>query len=414
MAAPQTQPNPLRKALGKLPGSQAAKVAPLPSVDSPIGRVPVLPVIILGIGAYLVWYGIHYWDSDSKYPTDPLKSILTGKGLPAATGQTPAAAVTAAEEGGSSSGTPSGGNVTASGIATQAQLYDNNVNNPKMYVWGGAPGTTKGQLAGTDCSGFVNAVIGRDLGCQIPGYKAGAYSGSVHGPAVSDWSATDECTDTSTPAAGDIVCYGTDHMGIMTSASDYISDTDPTSGIITQPAATGGPGGLTPKYRSLKPTALAGGGSGAGSADPSQATIGPSTTNGAIVYSFLRSSGYSQMAAAGAISSMYFESIGWDFEAKNPTSTAAGVMQWLSTSPGYTELTGSAVNDAPGQLQGILTYVAQTSPGIVALMGAASTVQDAGALWESQIEISGVTPNDGWTQAAAVAKSTDGADLQAS
>jgi len=54
---------------------------------------PILPVTILGIGAYLAWFGVHYWDSDIKWPTDPIKDVLTGKGIPAPSGQTPASSI---------------------------------------------------------------------------------------------------------------------------------------------------------------------------------------------------------------------------------------------------------------------------------------------------------------------------------
>ena len=50
-----------------------------------VGDSPVIPVVIIGIGAYLAWFGVHYWRSDVKYPTDPVKALLQGKGLPAAT-----------------------------------------------------------------------------------------------------------------------------------------------------------------------------------------------------------------------------------------------------------------------------------------------------------------------------------------
>ena len=44
---------------------------------------PILPISLLIIGAYLSWFGTHYWKSNVKYPTDPIKSILTGGSLPA-------------------------------------------------------------------------------------------------------------------------------------------------------------------------------------------------------------------------------------------------------------------------------------------------------------------------------------------
>lgn len=57
---------------------------------------PLIPLIVIGIGMYLTWFGVHYWDSTTKYPTDPLKSVLQGNGVPSPSGQTPASAVASA------------------------------------------------------------------------------------------------------------------------------------------------------------------------------------------------------------------------------------------------------------------------------------------------------------------------------
>jgi hypothetical protein len=62
-------------------------------VQTPAGRVPVIPVILMGIGVYLAWFAVHYWRSDTKWPTDPVKDVLTGKGLEAPAGQTSAAQI---------------------------------------------------------------------------------------------------------------------------------------------------------------------------------------------------------------------------------------------------------------------------------------------------------------------------------
>lgn len=56
-----------------------------PAIRTPVGDAPVIPVAVLGLGAYLAWFGIHYWRSDTKWPTDPVKSVLQGKGVPKAT-----------------------------------------------------------------------------------------------------------------------------------------------------------------------------------------------------------------------------------------------------------------------------------------------------------------------------------------
>jgi len=53
---------------------------------------PVIPLLLIGIGGYLAWFGIHYWRSDLKWPSDPVKAILQGKGLPATAQPAPEAA----------------------------------------------------------------------------------------------------------------------------------------------------------------------------------------------------------------------------------------------------------------------------------------------------------------------------------
>lgn len=52
-----------------------AKIGP---VDAPL-----IPTIILVTGGYIAWFAVHYWrDTTQVYPSGPVKSILTGKGLP--------------------------------------------------------------------------------------------------------------------------------------------------------------------------------------------------------------------------------------------------------------------------------------------------------------------------------------------
>ena len=61
-----------------------------PQVRTPVGNAPVIPLGLIMIGAWLAFFGVHYWRSDIAYPTTPIKDVLQGKGLPAAT-QTPTA-----------------------------------------------------------------------------------------------------------------------------------------------------------------------------------------------------------------------------------------------------------------------------------------------------------------------------------
>jgi hypothetical protein len=94
---------------------------PNPTVRTPVGDAPVIPLALLGIGAYLAWFGVHYWGSDTKWPTDPVKSVLTGGKLPAPSGQESAAAISAEAAGAASTG-PAGTAPTVSGAYGLADL----------------------------------------------------------------------------------------------------------------------------------------------------------------------------------------------------------------------------------------------------------------------------------------------------
>jgi len=69
------------------------------SIKTPVGNAPVIPVILIGAGFYLAWFGIHYWGSTTKWPTDPVKAVLTGKPVPAAEGNETTAVIAAEIEG---------------------------------------------------------------------------------------------------------------------------------------------------------------------------------------------------------------------------------------------------------------------------------------------------------------------------
>jgi hypothetical protein len=63
---------------------------------------PILPLLILGTGAYLAWFAVKYWRGQGQavWPSYPVKSVLQGKGIPArAPAATAAAEVTAYETG---------------------------------------------------------------------------------------------------------------------------------------------------------------------------------------------------------------------------------------------------------------------------------------------------------------------------
>jgi hypothetical protein len=96
-------------------------------VGTPLGDAPLIPVTLLLIGSYLSWFAVHYWMSDTKWPTDPIKSLATGKGLPAVTKNGQAATSAALD---AAFVTPSGsgtGSSTAGGTAVNASTTDANL-----------------------------------------------------------------------------------------------------------------------------------------------------------------------------------------------------------------------------------------------------------------------------------------------
>ena len=63
-----------------------------PEVKAGPVTAPIIPILLIGIGGYLAWFGVHYWRQDLKWPSDPIRAALQGKGLPASS---PAPAVSA-------------------------------------------------------------------------------------------------------------------------------------------------------------------------------------------------------------------------------------------------------------------------------------------------------------------------------
>lgn len=54
------------------------------SIPTPFGDAPVIPLLLVGAGAYLVWFGVKYWRGagPAVWPSYPVKSVLQGKGIP--------------------------------------------------------------------------------------------------------------------------------------------------------------------------------------------------------------------------------------------------------------------------------------------------------------------------------------------
>jgi len=118
---------------------------PGPKVKTPAGNAPVVPVVLIGAGAYLCWFAVHYWRADVKYPTDPVKAVLQGKPLPDKT-VTPTAdeqaVLSAAQAGSVTSGTNAA--TSTPGVSSGASLSataTSNINTGQLlaagYGWTG-------------------------------------------------------------------------------------------------------------------------------------------------------------------------------------------------------------------------------------------------------------------------------------
>jgi cell wall-associated NlpC family hydrolase len=177
-------------------------------------------LLAAGGGAILLWSGFK-----GKKWSETLRNLISGKNPNITTTAYPIITSPSAFTTESNIGVPAHGNVTATGsnIADDAMRYQG-----AGYVWAGAPGNGAGHW---DCSSFVNAVIGRDLGLGIPMYKAGTYHGQTHGPNTLAWLVWPGCftIHQQDMAAGDLVIWQT-HMGIVTAPGRCISAHDPQDG----------------------------------------------------------------------------------------------------------------------------------------------------------------------------------------
>ena len=157
------------------------------------------------VGMVLVWSGVKGW---SVFGT--IGDLVKG--------QKPSQANTLPLSSGSS------GSVAGSGgtFAEEALQYQGHA-----YLFGGAPGGDGSKP--WDCSSFVNYVIGVRFGQSIPGYGAGKYDGSSHGPATGQWAIWNGLSTISRDqvAVNDILVWA-GHMGIAISAQQYVSALNPT------------------------------------------------------------------------------------------------------------------------------------------------------------------------------------------
>jgi cell wall-associated NlpC family hydrolase len=180
--------------------------------------LPLKPayLVLAGVGGIVAIAGVKGWGISGT-----LKDVLSGTN-PASNPPQLTAQITGATFGygyGSFGAVPGEG---ASGIAALAEAH---IGFP--YTWGGAPAR-----GSSDCSGFVNWIVGHLAGMAIPGYAAGTYTGAAHGPPTVSWLAWNGCAriPRSQAQAGDLAVWQT-HMGIITdNGQNMVSDLNPSLG----------------------------------------------------------------------------------------------------------------------------------------------------------------------------------------
>jgi cell wall-associated NlpC family hydrolase len=222
-------------------------------IKTPVGDAPLIPVILLITGGYLAWFGIHYWkDTATKWPSTPVKDVLTGKGIPAPVPDQTTAQLDAAVKQANVTGLTAGPGASATGsaIADDALKYQG-----ASYVWGG----NASAVGDWDCSSFVSYVLGHDLGMNLPGGKWGdpGFPPGSHGPTTLDYLLFGSPLNQDQVQAGDLIVSSV-HMGIAISTTQMISAQDPALGTGISDFPAGFPGG-PPHYRRVSGTGGTGG-----------------------------------------------------------------------------------------------------------------------------------------------------------
>jgi cell wall-associated NlpC family hydrolase len=176
------------------------------------------------IGGYIAWFAIHYFKTDTKWPTDPIKAVLTGKELPVPTyeGEQQRVGAVAGQVGKFAANATKSGTGSGNAIVTAAQKYIG-----QGYVWGG----NAAQPGQWDCSSFVSYVLGHDLGLPLPGGHWGdpGFPPNSHGPTTGSYLLYGTPVDRATVQAGDLVVWSS-HIGIAISNTQIISARDPQEG----------------------------------------------------------------------------------------------------------------------------------------------------------------------------------------
>jgi len=149
-----------------------------------------------------------------------LQQLVTPGGVPAASAPPGGQPSVGGGSGTDNGGGPATGTQPSAGdaIASYAKSFVG-----AGYQFGGAPANGPGHW---DCSSFVNWIVGHLMGLPIPGYAAGHYTGTSHGPISLEWDTWSGCTTIGHSGAaalpGDLCCWQT-HMGIAIGGGQMVS-----------------------------------------------------------------------------------------------------------------------------------------------------------------------------------------------
>jgi cell wall-associated NlpC family hydrolase len=192
--------------------------------------VPGVPLALIAGGGVLVYSGV-----ENTTVAGVLQSLSKGKAPqpgPFPAGPDTSGTAQAGIE-------PTGpGSATGAAIAQATLQYKGGA-----YCFGGSPNaSTNGCPVGTvDCSSLINRSVGIDLKLAIPGFPAGTYDGTTHGPSSFAWAAWNGCvtigTDPAAAEAGDLCIWmnAVGHIGVAIGAGQMVSALDPTDGILVTP-----------------------------------------------------------------------------------------------------------------------------------------------------------------------------------
>jgi hypothetical protein len=198
-----------------------------------VGPAPVIPLFLLAAGGYLLWFGVHYWrDGTVRWPTDPVKGVLQGKGIPPHVAATTVQAdLTAAVASGNAAQAAAGAGGAGAGTgATGSALADFALADiGHAYKFSGACGPDGSRP--WDCSSAAGWWIGHQAGYALPGgsWAKVTGNGSGHGPATGSYLLWGSAIARADVAAGDVLVYQT-HMGIAISGTEMVSAEDPADG----------------------------------------------------------------------------------------------------------------------------------------------------------------------------------------